>query len=174
MTTTRKNQEDFCSPFQSLFCSRCKYQHAKFCVNYKMANSIITYFMPYLMAADVIGNSSPARNHPESASPRTLTLDPAILSLKASLSKLRITPTPPALKHEKPNITVYTTRILFYNMCAIWFRNVKNSSTILQNLFFPSLKHANLPQNWQLWRTNDLHKFRMIYKMTTNKKDCRC
>ena len=88
------------------------------------------------MAADVLGNSAPARNHPESASPRTLTLDPAILSLKASLSKLRITPTPPALKHEKPNITVYMTRILFYNMCAIWFRNVKNSSKILQNLFF--------------------------------------
>ena len=135
MTTTRKNHEDFCSPFQSLFCSRCKCQQAKFCVNYKMANSVITYFMPFLMAAYVIGNSSPARNHPESASPRTLTLDPAILSLKASLSKLRITPTPPALKHEKPNITVYMTRILFYSMCAICVRNL-NSSKILQDLFF--------------------------------------
>ena len=115
MTTTRKNQEDFCSPFQSLFCSRCKCQQAKFCVNYKMANSVITYFMPFLMATYVIGNSSPARNHPESASPRTLTLDPAILSLKASLSKLRITPTPPALKHEKPS--VYDTNFILQYVC---------------------------------------------------------
>jgi len=123
------NQEDFCSPFQSLFCRQCKYQQAKFCLKYKMANSIITYFMPYLMAADVIGNSSPARNHPESARPRTLTLDPAILSLKASLSKLRITPTPPALKHEKPNIKVYMTRILFCNMYAK-FKLVKIASKL--------------------------------------------
>lgn len=93
-----------------------------------MANNITTYFMPFLMAADVIGNSSLARNHPESARPRTLTLDPAILSLKASLSKLRITPTPPALNNEKPNIKVYMTRILFYNMCAMCpkFKLVKN------------------------------------------------
>ena len=106
-----------------------------------MANSIITYFMPYLMAADVIGNSSPARNHPESARPRTLTLDPAILSLKASLSRLRITPTPPALKHEKPNIKVYMTRILFCNMCAK-FKLVKN---LAKPIFLSSLKQANLP-----------------------------
>lgn len=108
-----------------------------------MANSTITYFMPFLMTADVIGNSSPARNHPESARPRTLTSDPAILSLKASLSKFRITPTPPALKHEKPNIKVCrepwllsvrdTNFILqyVYNKCPK-FKLVKN----LQNLFF--------------------------------------
>lgn len=59
---------------------------------------VVTYSIPcWIWLVSGIGMS---KYHPESARPRTSTLRPAILILRANLSKLRITPIPPALSNK--------------------------------------------------------------------------
>lgn len=86
---------------------------------------MITYAIPCNIL--LVSWAGISKYHPESARPRTSTFRPAILSLRASLSKLRITPIPPALWNET-NIRMLLNK-----------REVRCRETSVQFFFFESL-----------------------------------
>lgn len=86
---------------------------------------MITYAIPCNIL--LVSWTGMSKYHPESARPRTSTFRPAILSLRASLSKLRITPIPPALWNET-NIRMLLNK-----------REVRFSETLVEFFFFESL-----------------------------------